>query len=66
MSPNRVLVPGRPQFVKFFERAQNNEEECSNRDQQHEVEQQRGITSRPVVWRVTSVPKYLPAAKCLQ
>ncbi|MGB8063724.1 MAG: hypothetical protein WCF26_17655 [Candidatus Sulfotelmatobacter sp.] len=66
MSRNRLLVQRRPQVVKLFERAKNNQEECSNRDQEHEVEQQHGVTSKPVVVAGDYVPEYLPGGKCLQ
>jgi hypothetical protein len=52
--------------VKFFERAKRNQEECSNRDQEHEVEQQHGVTSKPVVVAGDYVTKYLSGSKCLQ
>src|SRR5690349_15424739 len=38
-----------PQVFEFLERAKNDEEECSNRNQEHEVKQQHGVTSEPVV-----------------
>ena len=61
-----MLMQRRPQFVKLLERAKNNQEECSNRDQEHEVEQQHGVTSIPVVVAGDYVPKYLPGDNCLQ
>jgi hypothetical protein len=63
---DRVLVQRRPQFVKFLERTNNNEEECSNGDEEHEVEQQHGVTSKPVVVAGDYVRKYLPRGTCLQ
>lgn len=44
-----MLMKRRPQFVEFLERAKNNQEERSNRNQEHEVKQQHGVTSEPVV-----------------
>ena len=49
MSRNRVLMKRRPQFVEFLACAKNNEEECSNGNQEHEMKQQHGVTSKPVV-----------------
>jgi hypothetical protein len=54
MSRDRVLMKRRPQSVEFLECSNNNEEECSNRNQEHEVKQQHGVTSKPVVVAVTS------------
>jgi hypothetical protein len=66
MSRDRVLVQRCPQIVKFFERSKNNEEESSNCDEEHEMEQQHGVTSKPVVVAGDYVPNYVPRRKCLQ
>jgi hypothetical protein len=62
MSSSRLLVKRSPQLVKFLECTQNHEEQCSNRDQEHEVEQQHGVTSKPVVVAGDYVPSVFPAA----
>jgi hypothetical protein len=66
MSRSRLLAQRLPQFVEFIECAQNHEEECSNRDQEHAVVQQHGVTSKPVAVAGDYVPKYLPGSECLQ
>lgn len=57
----RVLMERRPQFVEFLEGPKNDEEECSNRNQEHEVKQQHGVTSEPVVVAGDFDPKYVLA-----
>lgn len=52
--------------MKFLECAENNEEECSNCDEEHEVEQQHDVTSKPVMVAGDYVPKYLPGGRFLQ
>ena len=39
MSRTRVRMERRPQFMKFAECTKNKQEERSNRDQEHEMEQ---------------------------
>ena len=61
-----VLMERRPQFVEFLEGPKNDEEECSNRNQEHEVKQQHGVTSEPVVVAGDFDPKYVLAEACSQ
>jgi hypothetical protein len=35
--------------VELLNRSNNNQEECPDRNQEHEMEQQHGVTSEPVV-----------------
>jgi hypothetical protein len=66
MPRNRMLVQRYPQFVKFLECTKNNEEQCSDRDEEHEVEQQHGVTSKPVLAAGDDGPKYLLGNEGLQ